>query len=198
MDGKATIALPAWAPAAAGAHSRGVDRLLMRPASDVAVRVRRGHVRAGVDPIVLSARRSCADTELLIASRQLFGLWLRKEIYAIDRNQNRRSPHLTMVWTLKKPKLCGPKDSIPTLCAMVTLARHLGHRTARRESAHVSRALQGCRNSRLGETFLPISTAVTLINPSIAHQRLYSSEHISRLALQNAKTTRTTRQAGNR
>jgi hypothetical protein len=115
MDGKATIALPAWAPAAAGAHSRGVDRLLMRPASDVAVRVRRGHVRAGVDPIVLSARRSSADTELLIASRQLFGLWLRKEIYAIDRNQNRRSPHLTMVWTLKKPKLCGPKDSIPTI-----------------------------------------------------------------------------------
>jgi hypothetical protein len=46
----------------------GSIALLMRPASDVAVRVRRGHVRAGVDPIVLSARRSSADTELVIVA----------------------------------------------------------------------------------------------------------------------------------
>jgi hypothetical protein len=47
MDGKATTALPARAPAAAGAHSRRVDRVLVRASPDVAVRVWGGHVRAG-------------------------------------------------------------------------------------------------------------------------------------------------------
>jgi hypothetical protein len=47
MDGKATTALPARAQAAAGAHSRRVDRVLVRASPDVAVRVWGGHVRAG-------------------------------------------------------------------------------------------------------------------------------------------------------
>jgi hypothetical protein len=106
--------------------------VLVRPAYDVVLRVRRGHVRAGVDPIVLGPRRSSADTELLI------GPGLRQEKYEVDGNrigvvrtglvdraapallgppigdgQEEPSGHATSktVWTLKKPKLCGLKGS---------------------------------------------------------------------------------------
>ena len=60
MDGQAAAALSARAPAAAGAHDRRHDRLFMRASPDVAVRVRRGHLRAGADRAVQSARRAGA------------------------------------------------------------------------------------------------------------------------------------------
>ena len=62
MDGQAAAALSARAPAAAGAHDRRHDRLFMRASSDVAVRVRRGHLRAGADRAVQSARRAGAGS----------------------------------------------------------------------------------------------------------------------------------------
>jgi hypothetical protein len=57
MDGPPTAALPARAPPAAGTHTRRVARLLMRPASDVALRVRRRDVRAGTRRRVQLASR---------------------------------------------------------------------------------------------------------------------------------------------
>ena len=62
MDGQAAAALSARAPAAAGAHDRRHDRLFMQASPDVAVRVRRGHLRAGADRAVQSARRAGAGS----------------------------------------------------------------------------------------------------------------------------------------
>jgi hypothetical protein len=59
MDGKATTALPARSPAAAGTRAGRVDRLLMRPAFDVALRVRRDHIRAGAGRRVQPAGWAC-------------------------------------------------------------------------------------------------------------------------------------------
>jgi hypothetical protein len=64
MDGKATTALPARAPATAGTHAGLVDRLLMRPPSDLALRVRHRHLRAGARRGVQFVERAGADAGL--------------------------------------------------------------------------------------------------------------------------------------
>jgi hypothetical protein len=64
MDGQAAAVLPARSPAATGTHPRRVDRLLMRASSDLALRVRRGHIRAGARRGVQFVERAGADAGL--------------------------------------------------------------------------------------------------------------------------------------
>src|SRR5580693_3469826 len=64
VDGSATAALPARAPAAAGTHNRRDQRLRLRAAPDMAPRVRCCHLWAGARRGVQGARRASADTRV--------------------------------------------------------------------------------------------------------------------------------------
>jgi hypothetical protein len=64
VDGPATTALPARPPAAAGANAGRLDRVLVRPAFDVALRVRRRDLRSRAHQCVQSARRAGAGARL--------------------------------------------------------------------------------------------------------------------------------------
>jgi hypothetical protein len=75
MDRPATAALPARACAAAGPDAGRQHRLLLRPAPDVAVGVRRGHVRACACRGVQCARQ--AGTRPLASAA---GIWCRSGV----------------------------------------------------------------------------------------------------------------------
>jgi hypothetical protein len=65
MDGSTAAVLPARPPVGAGTHARRVDRLLMRAAPDLALRVRRCDVRPGAGRGMQSARRPGAGARLV-------------------------------------------------------------------------------------------------------------------------------------
>src|SRR5580693_10261897 len=69
MDGQTAPTLYAWSLAAAGTHDRRHYSVFLRPAHLLGMRVRRRHVRAGVDRIVQRGYWACADPELLSCLR---------------------------------------------------------------------------------------------------------------------------------
>ena len=68
MDGQTTPTLYAWSLAAAGTHDRCHHPVFLRSAHLLGMRVRRGHVWAGIDRIVQRCY-VCADPGLLSSLR---------------------------------------------------------------------------------------------------------------------------------